>query len=607
MNDFVNTGLSLPQAPEANPSRSFTASKEDVQAYEAHKIAEAIAVHDRAHQRPAKLFGSDEGPSPFQRQNEVATAAAIAAHDRVQAQRAADKAHKAEMDAMLKRDRPGYSISDGDNGEVGALDGKSRGSLLDDVKLGGAALDIQKAAERVYNQRNELANSGEQAGLAKLAVSGDPNFLDGLERMKKDHPQWLSPEKAISLQNAYNHALMKKDAELAQQRAEQDEQNQKNELVRQDLPLIAQGKLQYTSPSTIIGADGKPKVISAEDRVKNAVAFAQRDIDNRYAGQNSPQAQAAKLNEEAQLYADNGVVNDAWKRQLGGGTSAASTIVAAGGQVPQGLSQAYDLYKNLSAKAPQALGKHLSDEDQDFYEVAKVLEQSGNYDAKQALTAAAVATSDPQWKQTRNTLSLTRTEEREKAMASLHQHWFTDNPAKTVNADQPLGEVLKFAGALNRAFKIPIDQAIQKAGDAVASKYAVINNTAVRLGDKRVPPNFAELANAYIDHWAEEHKADLERAHVDKDDITMVNINNTPNWQIMFRGDPGGVTLPGANFSLRELYDQQQRIDEKAATDRKALGEAKFNHALKDAQAAQKARKAKSDDEAAHPWLPGAD
>ncbi len=442
-------------------------------------------------------------------------------------------------------------------------DGKPAGSLLDSTTLGGQANDVLRMARKAYDDRQMGENSSTIADIHAKAQNADPSYKTDLQAMQKAHPEWLTAGHAVTMDQTFDTAVKVKAEQQRKAELEAGEQRQKDTIIAQEgVPAVISGNVHALQDRPIVDAQGKPAVYSADDQRRDAIARGQAIIDQRYAGQNSPEASQAKFNDEAKMYSTNGTVNPAWKDQLTAGPIAASTMTAAGGDPPPTLRDAYSLYLNLQAKAPNLVGASIDKKGQLFFETARAAQQYLHLDEKQAFVLATKATSDPNWDRADPTMN--RKDQATAAQAALSP-WFSSSPSSTWNGDESVAETLEAAAALHKGSGIPWQQAIEQSAATVRGNYQVINGTAVRVADRNVPPDFGDLASRFIDQWSEQHKADLAKLGVSKGDITMQALGTTPNWGLFVKGHPAPLELPGAAFTVGDLYAQQAQL--KAAQD----------------------------------------
>lgn len=444
-----------------------------------------------------------------------------------------------------------YSLINGilNTPRVDPSTGQNVGSLIDSPSLGGAAAKVLNGARDAFNSRDQFDNYQVKSNIHTLATTADPSFKATLDATSKAHPQWFTPDEMVSLGDAYNAAQIKQRALLQTQAA-------KDTALSGGLAAAQRGQLWSVGDANYADADGKVVKYSGDDIRKDVINRFEQGLDNKYAAvANTPAGQASRFRDEVQFYSNNLVKNEDWERELKSAPGAASTVVAAGGQVPQSLNDAYNLYMNLRGASPQLLQQHVDEPSQDFFELARVAQQYHNLDTSQALQIAARATTDPNWNHAAPGLS--KKDITDKVTSGLRTMWGTDL-TDVWNSDKPATEVVEDATMLNRGLGIPLDAAIKEASQRVQQNYSIINNTAVRTGDKQVPPNFSDLANDYINTFYDAHKADIDKMGFDKSDITLLNIGDTPNWALTFKGHPAPISLPGANFSIPQLYTMQQ-------------------------------------------------
>lgn len=430
---------------------------------------------------------------------------------------------------------------------VDPVTGQKLGSLLSSPTLGGDAAKVLHAARGAFNTRDEFDNYQDMAAIHEMAKSADPAFKSTLDAAIKLHPERFTAAELVGLTGTY-------DTSMARQQAALRVQDVKDGAVSNAMQAARSGKLWAVDDVQYTNATGTEATFKGDAIRKEAISRFEENLDTQYA--NDPQG---RFNAQVQFYSGNLVKNEGWEKLLKGAPFSASNVVAAGGDLPANLTQGLDLYMNLRAKAPQLLQQHVGDQAQDFFEIARVAQQYHSLDAKQALMTAARATTDPNW--SKASPGLSKQDTVRAVRSSLGTMWGKDL-TDVWNADSPQTEVVEDAMMLNRGLGIPMADAIKEASERVKQNYQIINGTAVRTGDKNVPPNFGELAGRYVDKFYDTNAAALRKEGFAKSDLHIVNIGDTPNWAITFRGHPAPLEFSGANFSLPNLYTEQTQIDE---------------------------------------------
>lgn len=435
-------------------------------------------------------------------------------------------------------------------------------SLLDDQTVGAKAHEIMGQAATIFSHRDEAMKLDSEDAVFKLARTADPGFAAARDQFAKDHPRWAEPGKLERWNHEFFAAGERIKKETADRLAQIQEDNQKNAILgNAAMPALAKGDGLNLQDKTYIDKNGSMRVYSADDQRKDATQILQRKIDEGFAGWKSdPQKAQAKFTVEVQLYGQNGLKNKTWEDQLKNGPAAASTITAAGGDIPPALGQSFELYRNLHAASPTLLAKHIDGKSQAFFEIARVGMETGMAaDQKQALAMAARATQDPQWD--RSLPDQRKQDTMDQAKRQLTGFMGFGGLANTTNSDEVTGKVVENAWVLHKAWGIPMDKAIEQAAPGVKATYIEVNGNAVFVGSREVPRYFEALAEKYVDRYWEQNRETLEKQSISKGDLTLFAVNGTPNWQIIPRGAPHVAQgTSGAQFSIGDLYETARSI-----------------------------------------------
>lgn len=439
-------------------------------------------------------------------------------------------------------------------------------SLLDDQTVGGIAHEVLTRATGIFAKRDEMDHSTAITSVSDLAHNADPAFEAARDKLIKEHPTWVTAEGIERMNGTFSAAKERKAAEYAKALAEQQEQSQKTSvLAAHAYPALIAGEGMSIAPQTYVDKDGGTKIYSIDDQLKDAAEILQRQIDQKFAGwKTDPEKASLKLATEVKIYGQNGLKNADWERQLKNGPAAATTVTAAGGDIPPALMQSYQLYRDLRAASPELLQKHLDERSQRFFEVARVAQETGmGADAKQALALAALAANSQKLDKTMPDQPMRET--MDQAKRQLTGFMGFGGLADTVNADEVIRKVVTNATVLNTALGIPMDKAIEQAAPGVKASYAKVNGNAVFIGDRYVPKGFEYLASQYVDRYWEQNKEVLEKQDISKGDLMLFAVNGTPNWMIIPRGYPfaAGGTI-GAGFSVGDLYRTAQSLRDRA-------------------------------------------
>ncbi len=457
-------------------------------------------------------------------------------------------------------------------------DGKSIGSLLNDPAMGGKAADLLSAANRAYQTQDNFAHRDAITDVHELAVSGDPDFKATLDKQIAENPKRYSQEQVTSLQLAHDRAVAGLQRRAAAQQAEQGELNARANLTTQGLLMAQQGNLGDIQDATITNAKGNDVLVSAEDQIKAVTKARMAQID-QWALQHPDQPEAA-MNARISFFArSTGAVNDQWRRNLTNGPRAVDVSVLAGGGIPPALHDAYQLYRQIQSKAPGILAGHTDNKSRDFYERARVAQDVQHMSEQQALSLAARASTD---KSLANGADTLKPAEFNKLADGIFSTWtpFHTDVDQTPNYQMAREDLYRAADNLVKGNGLSPEEAVRQAGETLKHDYTVINGVAVKTADKRIPPNFGEVANRYFDQYYEAHKAELDHLGIDREHLSMAPIGNGNAWRVVITPMMADPDIPNSTISIREM----QRVNEEIAAEQEKAGHEAIAASLADAQ-----------------------
>lgn len=413
-------------------------------------------------------------------------------------------------------------------------------ALKDDTAVGALANQVLAHATEEFAKREEIARQGAKADIHELARTASPGFKDALQKFNEAHPRWTTPGWTENMTYAWEEAQRKSRIDLAKRQAQVAEDNQKNAVISDNvMPALASGEGHALVDRPYMAKDGTQATYTVKDQLEDGVKTAQRQIDEKFAG--NPQA---KFQAETQLYGENPVKNKQWETLLKSAPGAASVAVQAGQSLPPSLAKGYELYKQMAAASPGLVAKHTDEKSQAFFEIAKIAESTGYApDAPSALALAARATANPTT--ANDTAGTARKDVQLAVTQALRGGLFGTNLSGAGNGSGPVNEATELALVLHRATGMNSDVAAQEAVKVVQNNYVKINGNAVRIAGKDVPKNFGDLASQYVDAFYENNREKLQAEGIGKGDLTIQNIAGGLNWQIF---GTNGMMLP---FSMK--------------------------------------------------------
>lgn len=317
------------------------------------------------------------------------------------------------------------------------------------------------------------------------------------------------------------------------------------------------GAVNSITDVTVKDRKGEDKVISAETLRKEVARRTIDTISVEAKRRGMTPEQAKKL--EKERFIGNGLEHPQWFQTINSVPGQISLNAVSGKIAPNALD-AYQLYKELNAEAPQYLGKYTDQKAIDFFEQARAMEETGIVDSpNDALLAAFTATTQIAAPEV---LKLRDDDLQSAVDAATSDGWLFDS--ETGNRGYVQQEIARQARILSRTGLAGKD-ALDRAKEAFTKTHINIAGTWMK-NDKRLPTDFATLAQEYLDQIAAKYADEL---HIDADDITLDRMGNgTGSWIVLWRGIRQPLNVPNADriVTLKTL-DSLRSANRKKAED----------------------------------------
>jgi len=307
------------------------------------------------------------------------------------------------------------------------------------------------------------------------------------------------------------------------------------------LKLAQQGGVNAIEDVQIHDKTGDLKTISA-DSIRKEVSRRMLDEVKSQADYAAitPEEKAALANKlEKEKFIGNGLEHPVWFQTMKNAAGQMS-LNALSGKIPPTGKDAYKLYKELYAESPQYLSKYLDSKSVDFFEAARVLEESGKAETPDdALLAAGRATSDVN--QQPEALKLQYQDIDNAVSSAANDGWFWDTDFG--NKGYAKAEIVRSAKIFARV-GMDTKDAIAEAEKTFKKTHITVAGTWLQ-NDKRLPTDFADLAQQYLNEFADKHGKELG---VEADDLTIDRLGNgTGAWIVLLKGDRQPPHVPNAD------------------------------------------------------------
>lgn len=369
------------------------------------------------------------------------------------------------------------------------------------------------------------------------------------ERVDGAYRGSLMSDREIGEQASTLYARIEKDqldARLEVQAVEAEEQ-----VYAEAHRRVLDGSITAVTDATIPGPDGKPKTIPSSEILKQA-AIRERALVNQEAQARGITDPARIRLEEKKRFVGSGLEHPEWFTVMNTGYTQASVNNVTGAELPTTLVDGFTTYKDLYKDSPQYLAAHMEAKAMDFYDVARVLRETGiSATDEDALRAAQLVTRNPGERDSNTNARFDQIDAAVSAAIGNSSGWFT-GPAKAGNGGYVRDQITRTAKLLGRA-QVPMDRALAEAQKLFEGTHVNIEGTYIRT-DKRMPGDFQTLAGQMLDEYATANG-------IDRDDITIAEASNgTGGYYIALKS----TYMPAGSgtdmfFNLEDILTLRQR------------------------------------------------
>ncbi|SHG33156.1 hypothetical protein SAMN02745157_4037 [Kaistia soli DSM 19436] len=417
-------------------------------------------------------------------------------------------------------------------------DGAKLGKLLDDNQVGGDMAKAVLRAKAIRDGKNQEGGIDTRQSLFDKFTQGQANDADeaALRQLVKDKPGLVSEGWANGMisQNRNERERLKAAAQKAAAKdalAVQFE-NQEAALTNDGIEAMKSGKLFSLGPKVVIDKEGNEKTILEDDVRQRAVD--DYAVRSAAVAKEKGETREQTILRDLPIYAANGVPPKSWRSTMERGVNALSTPAVLGGEIPQQTVEAYSLFKLLRTNKSQLLRDLLPKDKADVFETARISEEELGMDPTKALLDAVDQNADPAGRP--NPAAQVSLAEVRKA-ADTGSMW---NSIKGVfgGGVESLNESV-LVGAIQRRAEViagrgvNADKAIELAAERVRSTHVNVNGWWIDASDKRLPPNFPDLATEMIREYVEKHG---KTEGIETSDLTVFTAGNGGNaWRIVVK------------------------------------------------------------------------
>lgn len=430
------------------------------------------------------------------------------------------------------------------------------GSIVNKSALSADAYKLLRFAEGVDRDNRQKAAAGAVTGFYLDADTGNLNEAE-LDAFVAANPDLLSPETNASLRNRSRNERERQAAEYARIEAERGIEE---ELSRQDLALTQhlrevgdQGGLAFLSDAQLYTKDdlkggSKPSKAMSPDQQREIAVTDYMEVRSAAIQEKNQETDEQRFQREVQWLTRNGVTYDKWETVMTTGYQNATASGVAGGDL--GLfDQAYGLYRRLHASAPALAASLIKDRSAlDFYETVRIAEQDMGLDPKQAVVTASTVLNDPTKMQ-----EVVNRYRRDEVMSSV----------PNVNNAGEIGEDMERIVRVAVAMGMSPKNAIKRARERIDATHTEINGRLVYTADRNTPPNFADIAEGYLDKLAAQFGAD---EGFDAGDLSFRPATSASGVFVVVDAKYGIPILGQPYVSMTQLLDfEKSRVEEERA------------------------------------------
>lgn len=386
-------------------------------------------------------------------------------------------------------------------------------------------------------RRNEINGTYIADKKATFTHEAETNPMFDFNKAK----EWSAAEgnafSAPELQGLYkkNLDLRQKEADKqAGYQAQEQADGVKNTMVSQDMETFENGDFLFPKdkelpnknaflnkdPTSVEKVTGDKRKDDAYERYSQKL---DADMDRKVAaGMPKEQAKSERDATELATVASNGYLPKQWKDRIEAG---ANTLTTAGlsnsKEMPQPAIDALRQVKLLKAQAPHLLSQVLDKNTRDLFDVAMTV--PGN-ETEQLRTAILYEAKKDEGKQEIAAKKI------DKAMASMDPKWFG-----STNMSELRPDIKKRAVILMQARGLNEEDALKASAKSLEGRFVSIHGRAIPTDDKRLPPQFGDLAERYLNKLVE--VGGVERWGVKSASDLTLNPRPDGSWEIINKND----------------------------------------------------------------------
>jgi hypothetical protein len=303
-------------------------------------------------------------------------------------------------------------------------------------------------------------------------------------------------------------------------------------VIGEGLRMAMSGSVLAVTDAQVPDKNGELKTIPA-DTIRKQVAAKLQEANTQeanYRARNPEDRAALAKRLDKERFVGSGLEHPTWFTAMNGAYTQASLNNITLDKMPPTLVDSFDTYLDLHKDSPQYASKFLTKEATDFYEAARVFRAYGMAgDNESAIRMAFLVTRDPNQNEALNRARYESIDNAIKSAVSYGGSWWNPFSGGTVNNPQTVKQEISRLGTLLARGGMDVEDALEKAAEVYSNTHINVMGTSLK-NDKRLPNDFATLAEQYVTEYAEKHG-------LDAGDLTISDVSNgTGGYAIFERG-----------------------------------------------------------------------
>lgn len=395
----------------------------------------------------------------------------------------------------------------------------------------------------------------------QAATSGDYDLAKAiLQHKREDGPYKGSLMTDVKVGDTATKLFARIDADQTKARLAQQAADDEENLYSEGVKAAEAGSVLSIGDAQVRDKQGDLKTITADSQKKEIAnrLISKADEEATYREKDPEKRPALARRLEKEKFVGSGLEHPVWFKAMNAAPGQIN-LNAATGEIPPSAKDAFNTYQDLYKDSPQYLAKYLNKDSMEFFEAARLAEETGNASTPEgALRIAHAVTQDPNQMDEALKLKYDSIDTAVSGAVRDSRTWgeWVFGKASAGNQNYARTEIVRMAKQYALLGK-DNDEAIELAQQTFAKTHINVAGSFIK-NDKRLPPDFEPLVTQYIDEFVANHKDDLG---FDADDLTIGQSNGTGGYYIVKKSDrmPASPEAQDIYFSINTLNDLRKR------------------------------------------------